>query len=594
MRAAKLLRKSHLQLCPRISPVQVESGMLWRFEKSPCISRSLRCLQRHSLEPKAIRHSFHHTRPVRAEKNDGTSSALRAVRHATLVDSSRLYDAASRNAIVKVVGLVRSVRKQKNVAFARVADGSTLGSVQAVFPHPNIAKDITNGAYVSLIGKWVASQGAGQSHELLVHEIETIGESNPLENPIQKQSMTAEFLRTVPHLRMRTAFQSLLVRVRSQLTAAVSAHFNNRSEPVYQVHPPLITSSDCEGAGEVFTITPRSKELPRFIPPSKSKEQEKLYFREPKYLTVSSQLHLEAYSAQLGDVFALSPTFRAEESDTPRHLAEFYMLEAEHRHIAFDDLLASVRSLIVDLTQSLQAHKTGKELLQYYEDHKHRPDDVDFVDLEERWSRLTGPWHTVTYTAAIDALEKAHEASSRTLFVNRPQWEWGLQLEHERWIVENIAEGKPVFVTHYPKAIKPFYMLPSAVISSSGQHSAPADNYTEHQETVACFDLLLPYGYCEVVGGSLREHRLKELIHNMRSKGLIKNAEEAINRTDYPFLEPGESLGALKWYADLRRFGSNPHGGYGLGFDRLLAYLTGVANVRDVVGFPRTWGRADC
>ncbi|KAK6365022.1 asparaginyl-tRNA synthetase [Exophiala oligosperma] len=567
--------------------------MLWRFEKSPCLSRNLQCLQRHGLGAKTVKRSFHHTRPVRTPTNEATSSPLQAVRHATLVDKSKLYEAGSDNAIVKVVGLVRSVRKQKNVAFARVADGSTLGSVQAVFPHPNIAKDITNGAYVSLIGKWVASQGAGQSHELLVHEIETIGESNPLENPIQKQSMTAEFLRTVPHLRMRTAFQSLLVRVRSQLTAAVSSHFNNRSEPVYQVHPPLITSSDCEGAGEVFTITPRSKEIPRYITPNTSREQEKLYFREPKYLTVSSQLHLEAYSAQLGDVFALSPTFRAEESDTPRHLAEFYMLEAEHRGITFDDLLGCVRSLVVDLTESLQSHQTGKELLQYYEDHKHRPDEVDFIDLEERWSRLTGPWHTVTYTAATEALKDAHEASGRTLFVNRPHWDWGLQLEHERWIVENVAKGKPVFVTHYPRAIKPFYMLPSAITPTSEQHWVPADNNTDPEETVACFDLLLPYGYCEVVGGSLREHRLEDLIRNMRSKGLLKSVDPT-NGTEYPFLEPGESLGTLRWYADLRRFGSNPHGGYGLGFDRLLAYLTGVANVRDVVGFPRTWGRADC
>ncbi|KAK5454291.1 asparaginyl-tRNA synthetase [Exophiala xenobiotica] len=459
-----------------------------------------------------------------------------------------------------------------------------------------MAKDITNGAYVSLIGKWVASQGAGQSHELLVQEIETIGESNPLENPIQKQSMTADFLRSVPHLRMRTGFQSLLVRVRSHLTAAVSSHFHNGSSPVYQVHPPLITSSDCEGAGEVFTITPRSKEqVPRFTPLGTVREPERLYFRDPKYLTVSSQLHLEAYSAQLGDVFAFSPTFRAEESDTPRHLAEFYMLEAEHRDITFDDLLAKVRALVVDVTEALRRHRTGKELLQYYEDHKHRPDDVEFVDLDDRWNRLTGPWHTVDYASAIEALSKAHASSGGRLFTSQPQWDQGLQLEHERWIVENLAEGKPAFVVRYPKAIKPFYMLPSSFQSSDPGHSSDLGDApsSANQETVACFDLLLPFGYCEVVGGSLREHRLENLVQNMREKGLLKRSED-VNGNGYPFLQTEESLGSLKWYADLRRFGSSPHGGYGLGFDRLLAYLTGVTNVRDVVGFPRTWGRADC
>lgn len=406
--------------------------------------------------------------------------------------------------------------------------------------------------------------------------------------------MTADFLRSVPHLRMRTAFQSLLVRARSRLNSAITSHFHDRPVPVYQIHPPLITSSDCEGAGEVFTIAPRSKEQLPGTAANTTKEQEKLYFRDPKYLTVSSQLHLEAYAAELGDVFAFSPIFRAEESDTPRHLAEFYMLEAEHREVRLEDLLDKVRALIVDLTEALRSHRTGKELLEYYTDQKHRPSDIEAMDLEERWNRLTGPWHTVDYSSAIKALDGAYESSGGKLFVSRPQWEEGLQLEHERWIVENLAERKPVFVTHYPKAIKPFYMLPSSFKRRNQLQDSPEeDGSAGNRETVACFDLLLPFGYCEVVGGSLREHRLENLIENMREKGLLKTVEQS-NGNAYPFLHPGESLGSLRWYADLRRFGSSPHGGYGLGFDRLLAYLTGVSNVRDVVGFPRTWGRADC
>jgi asparaginyl-tRNA synthetase len=271
------------------------------------------------------------------------------------------------------------------------------------------------------------------------------------------------------------------------------------------------------------------------------------------------------------------------------------MLEAEHRDITFDDLLAKVRALVVDVTEALRRHRTGKELLQYYEDHKHRPDDVEFVDLDDRWNRLTGPWHTVDYTSAIEALSKAHASSGGRLFNNQPQWDQGLQLEHERWIVESLAEGKPTFVVRYPKAIKPFYMLPSSFESSNPEQSSALGDAlpSADRETVACFDLLLPFGYCEVVGGSLREHRLENLVHNMREKGLLKRSED-VNGNGYPFLQTDESLGSLKWYADLRRFGSSPHGGYGLGFDRLLAYLTGVTNVRDVVGFPRTWGRADC
>ncbi|KAI1620799.1 asparaginyl-tRNA synthetase [Exophiala viscosa] len=572
--------------------------MLWRALKSPWLPRialspRLSALEIPTLPAVQYRTRHLHEQAHREVVSTGPASAP-IVQHASLLDSGSKFEPGQNHKSVQITGLVRSVRKQKKIAFARIADGSTLASVQAVFPDPSLAKDISNGSYVALVGQWIPSQGAGQTHELQVGTIEAVGESNPLENPIQKQSMTADFLRSIPHLRMRTAFQSLLVRARSRLSSAITSHFHDRPSPVYQIHPPLITSSDCEGAGEVFTIAPRSKEQAPGTTANTTKEQERLYFRDAKYLTVSSQLHLEAYAAELGDVFAFSPTFRAEESDTPRHLAEFYMLEAEHREVALEDLLDKVRALIVDLTEALRSHRTGEELLQYYTDQKHRPSDIEAMDLEERWNRLTGPWHTVDYTSAIKALSEAHESSGGKLFATRPQWEEGLQLEHERWIVENLAEGKPVFVTHYPKVIKPFYMLPSSFQRSNQLSGLSEDGeFAGDRETVACFDLLLPFGYCEVVGGSLREHRLENLIHNMREKGLLKTVEQS-NGNAYPFLHPEESLGSLRWYADLRRFGSSPHGGYGLGFDRLLAYLTGVSNVRDVVGFPRTWGRADC
>ena len=405
--------------------------------------------------------------------------------------------------------------------------------------------------------------------------------------------MSIDFLRTVPHLRMRTSFHSLANRTRSHLISAATSFYTHSPTPVYQVLPPLITSSDCEGAGEAFTISPQSHGQTPGAAVAASNEQAKLYFREPKYLTVSSQLHLEAHAAEQGHVFAFSPTFRAEESDTPRHLSEFYMLEAEHRQVSLDFLMVTVRNLILSLAQSLRRHRTGRELLEYYADQKHRSTSPDAIDLEQRWDRLEKEWHTVDYTSAVATLEQAYESSNGELFASRPRWGHGLQLEHERWIVANIADGRPVFVTHYPKAVKPFYMLPSSALPSSDTR-----NVDPSRETVACFDLLLPFGYCETVGGSLREHRLEHLIQSTREKGLLKKTDvtdgNSIEGNSYPFLLPGESLGNLKWYADLRRFGSSPHGGYGLGFDRLVAYMTGVSNLREVVPFPRSWGRADC
>ncbi|RMZ81330.1 hypothetical protein DV738_g2307, partial [Chaetothyriales sp. CBS 135597] len=470
---------------------------------------------------------------------------------------------------VTISGLVRSVRKQKRVAFAHIQDGTTYEPIQAILD-PQLAANITNGAYVELSGRWERSQGKGQAYELQVEQVNSIGESNADENPIQKQSMATDYLRTIPHLRIRTPFQSILARVRSHLIHSSADFFDGLSPPAVQVQPPLITSSDCEGAGEVFTLQ---------------------FFREPKYLTVSSQLHLEAWSAELGNVWALSPTFRAEESDTSRHLAEFYMLEAEFRGTGgLGSVTRIAEQLIRSLTLSLANHPTGAELLSLYADRKHRPSDSECPDLEDRWSRLTGDsFLQVSYTDAIRELSQA--AASSTSTITPPSWQAGLALEHERWLVDNLGRGRPIIVTDYPKIQKPFYMLPS---------NLDTDHETEAEtETVACFDILLPHGYAEVCGGSLREHRLPQLINAMREKKLLLSSsspeeQAGSSSTPYPYLQPGESLGSLQWYADLRRFGTSPHGGFGLGFDRLLAYLSGAASVRDVVGFPRYWGRADC
>lgn len=395
--------------------------------------------------------------------------------------------------------------------------------------------------------------------------------------------MTPQYLRTIPHMRMRTPLQSLLARARSQVIQSASSYFNSRLRPAIQVHPPLITSSDCEGAGEVFSLTQPSK-----------KDDNEHFFKDPKYLTVSSQLHLEAWSADLGDVWALSPTFRAEESDTGRHLAEFYMLEAEYRSMnRLEHVMAETETLIRAMTEGLSASTTGKQVLEYYADRKHRSADIESVLLEERWSKVLSPskWEQITYADAMVELEKASQAAS-TLFKHKPEWDQGLALEHERWIVENVSNGAPIFVTHYPRHMKPFYMLASEASDTADiRHRTPESE--DLRSTVACFDLLFPHGFAEVSGGSLREHRLDQLIMSMREKGLLKEASSS-QESHYPYLQPGESLGNLQWYADLRRFGSSPHGGFGIGFDRLLGYLVGLSNVRDVAGFPRYWGSCQC
>ena len=394
------------------------------------------------------------------------------------------------------------------------------------------------------------------------------------------------------------------MRVRSQLLKGLSNFFSGseKFKFAFQVHPPLITSSDCEGAGEVFTITPSkvAKEnlLREQIIGDRGQDAEEYYFRTSKYLTVSTQLHLEAFSAELGHVWAMSPTFRAEPSDTPRHISEFYMFEAELRDVEeLEDMMTVIEGGIKSLIETLRDSDAGKDLTKYYATQQNT-NDMTKVGLDGRWMRLLEEqWKRMSYTSAMEILHRAY-ATNRSLFHFEPQWSSGLNLEHERWIVEHIGGGQPVFITDYPKIIKPFYMLPS-----------PRQSEEAEGPTVACFDLLFPDGCAEVVGGSLREHRLEKLIENMRERGMLEPKFETPARDhklgngldgavppglDYPHLHPGEELGSLKWYADLRRFGSSPHGGFGMGFDRLVMYLTGVENIRDVVPFPRTWGRAEC
>ena len=466
--------------------------------------------------------------------------------------------------------------------------------------------DLGIGAAVRLEGSWVPSPGAQQTHELLVASASILGPSDakaitpthplrlwgpPLKIsladsgqtfPLQKKWHSPEYLRTIPHLRARAPFNSALLRLRSDIVSFLNSFFSGRD--FVQTHPPLITSSDCEGAGEVFTVSPARQSTAA----DGQGDTADLFFRSAKYLTVSSQLHLEALAQSLGNVWTLSPTFRAERSDTSRHLSEFYMLEAE---MGFVDHLDGVMDLLEDLlrtlSQSLHGSRTVRELLQ--PSSYPTPERMPMAEVLGRWEGLMQPsWPRLTYTDAVDML-----TSAQTKFEHKPKWGHPLQAEHEKYIADTVGRGGPVFVTHYPRRIKPFYMPPGSPrpgdASVGTKVSGRELDGEAGRETADCFDLLIP-DFCEIAGGSMREHRLPQLLDAMRRHGVGVPTVDS----DGQRREIGDGAGSLDWYVDLRRWGCPPHGGFGLGFDRLLCYLSGVPTVRDVVAFPRWYGRCDC
>jgi asparaginyl-tRNA synthetase len=371
------------------------------------------------------------------------------------------------------------------------------------------------------------------------------------------------------------------------------------------------------------------------------------FFRAPKYLTVSSQLHLEALAHAVGNVWALAPVFRAERSDTARHLSEFYMLEAEASFTdGLEPVMALLEALLAHLAADLLRSRLGSELLLAKrngegrcEDDDNNKEEVGKVDggapsptpeqlLRARWRGLERrPWPRITYSDAISRL-KAAAAARAVNFEHAPCWGSGLQVEHEMFLANTVGAGRPVFVTDYPRSIKAFYMAPSSTAQQHQQHQQLEHKQGEEQRQnddlaaaapplppqplVACFDLLVP-GMGEIAGGSLREHRLEPLVQSMREHGLVTQAaaealrlspssaaiigqQQSLSSTSSSSLPAAQQPAAhsLQWYVDLRRWGSVPHGGFGLGFDRLLAYLAGVSNVREVVAFPRWAGRCLC
>ncbi|XP_052014445.1 probable asparagine--tRNA ligase, mitochondrial isoform X1 [Apodemus sylvaticus] len=439
-------------------------------------------------------------------------------------DALRVLDASGE--CVTVQGWVRSVRAQKEVLFLHVNDGSSLESLQVVADSSFDSRELAFGSSVQVQGQLVKSQSKRQNVELKAEKIEVIGNCEAKAFPIKyKERHPLEYLRQYPHLRCRTNALGSILRVRSEATAAIHSYF--RDNGFVHIHTPVLTSNDCEGAGELFQVEPSSK----------IKVPEENFFDVPAFLTVSGQLHLEVMSGAFTQVFTFGPTFRAENSQSRRHLAEFYMVEAE---ISFVESLQELMQVMEELFKA-----TTKTVL------SHCPEDVElchqFIASGQKGRlehMLKNNFLIISYTEAIEILKQASQN-----FAFTPKWGVDLQTEHEKYLVRHCG-NIPVFVINYPSELKPFYMR---------------ENEDGPQPTVAAVDLLVP-GVGELFGGSLREDRYHILEQRLARSGLTK---------------------AYQWYLDLRKFGSVPHGGFGMGFERYLQCILGVDNIKDVIPFPR-------
>ena len=427
---------------------------------------------------------------------------------------------------VKIEGWVRSLRDSKKIAFIDLNDGTSFKGIQIVFETANFPEILKTTLGTALVVKGIlkASKGAGQSYEIKALEILVEGYVSE-DYPLQAKEQTMDFLRTIAHLRPRTKTNGTVFRIRSIASFALHKFFNERG--FLNVHSPIITSSDAEGAGEMFSVSV-----------DKSKKPEEDFFKREAFLTVTGQFGAEVFAQSHRNVYTFGPTFRAENSNTTRHAAEFWMLEPEISFADLDDVI----TLISDMLSF-----TASYLLENALDEIEFLNSLTEVDLLERLEMLSkNEFARISYTEAIEILQKAKEK-----FEYKPTWGSDLQTEHERYLAE-VVYKKPVFVTDYPKEIKAFYM-----------------RLNEDDKTVAATDLLVP-GIGELVGGSQREERYDKLLQKIE--------EASLNKDEY------------LWYLDLRKYGTTKHGGFGLGFERLVMYLTGVSNIRDVLPFPRTVG----
>ncbi len=452
----------------------------------------------------------------------------------TLLSRSEPPDADSDPVTVK--GWVKTVRSSGAVSFVQINDGSTFADLQIVVdpscPDHAIVGQLNTGSSVSVSGVLQESQGRGQRYEILAHGIEQLGGADPEEYPLQKKRHTLEFLRELAHLRPRTNTFGAMARVRNAMAFGIHQFFQQRG--FLYVQTPIITASDAEGAGAMFRVTTLDVNNPPTADGSVDDSQD--FFGRPAFLTVSGQLEAEIFAQSMTDVYTFGPTFRAENSNTSRHLAEFWMVEPE---VAFCDL-DGLADLAEDFLRNIFAHALES-----------CPDDMAFFNRfydKELIATLEGivasDFERMTYTEAVNALKSSGES-----FEYPVEWGLDLQSEHERYLTEKKV-GRPVIVTDYPSSIKAFYMR----LSDDGR-------------TVRAMDVLVPR-IGEIIGGSQREERLDILRSRMAESGL----DEA------PYW----------WYLDLRRYGTAPHAGFGLGFERTVQFATGMQNIRDVIAFPRT------
>ena len=454
-----------------------------------------------------------------------------------IIDAIKHYNEIGIGTDICVKGWVRTKRGNNAVAFIALNDGSIVHNLQIVADLANfddeMMKKITTGSCLRVVGTLVESQGKGQVVEVQAKEIEVYGTADPESYPLQKKGHSMEFLREIGHLRPRTNYFGCVLRLRHAMAYAIHKYFNDRG--FFYFHTPLITASDAEGAGEMFTVsTLDPNNLPKT--PEGKVDYSKDFFGKHVSLTVSGQLEGELGALSLGNIYTFGPTFRAENSNTPRHLAEFWMIEPE---VAFNDITDNM-----DLAEDFI-----KYLVQYALDHN--MDDLQFLNdmfdkelIERMKFVISHDFVRLGYTEAIEILEKSGKK-----FDFPVKWGIDLQSEHERYLVENHFK-KPVILTDYPKEIKAFYM-----------------KQNDDGKTVRAMDVLFPK-IGEIIGGSEREENYNKLMQRVQ--------ELHIPEKD------------VWWYLETRKFGTAPHSGFGLGFERLLLFVTGMTNIRDVIPFPRT------
>jgi asparaginyl-tRNA synthetase len=463
----------------------------------------------------------------------------------TISIKTALSDKAAVDSIVTVQGWIRTKRDSKaGISFLHVHDGSCFKPIQVVAPNSleNYELEVlklTSGCSVQCTGTLVESAGRGQTVEIQASHVEVIGwVEDPDSYPIQPKKHTFEFLREVAHLRPRTNTFGAVTRVRNAAAFAIHQYFNENG--YCWINTPIITTSDAEGAGEMFRVSTLDLEnLPRN--PQGGVDFEKDFFGREAFLTVSGQLNVEGYCLALSKVYTFGPTFRAENSNTTRHLAEFWMVEPE---LAFADL-----EKLADLSEDFLKYVFRHVLRECKDDMEFFAQNIE-TDAVSRLERMVEtPFVRIDYSEAIEILR-----TSGKKFEFKPEWGLDLQTEHERYLTEKHF-GSPVIIKNYPAEIKAFYM-----------------RLNDDQKTVAAMDVLAP-GIGEIIGGSQREERLDVLCQRLKAMDL----------------EPE----SYHWYLDLRRYGTVPHAGFGLGFERLVSYITGIANIRDVIPYPRVPGKAE-